>query len=256
MFNLQILGRSVNVAKILAHSINNSIRKSIDVAIQRFENTSIHGIVVLDDMLNVAKLTHKLISRKLDLIPFDDMFNQVDDRLLQSSNGGRIVNHVIQEIADDLIPNSAYNSITNRFVEAGVIFVEKSGRNSPTKCQQMYLYGSKSFSIASATKNAEYSGFFGSVHFEIIKRVVGHGNFLMIASEITNHVDVMVKNTLSTYIDVIQKGSPTSLKLPIFEYGVTGAYEYFCAHLKPIIQYSDLSSEVFQTFREVGNAYI
>ena len=37
---------------------------------------------------------------------------------------------------------------------------------------------------------------------------------------------------------------------------ITGSFEYFAAHLKPLATYRDLKSEVLQAFREVGNVVI
>lgn len=49
---------------------------------------------------------------------------------------------------------------------------------------------------------------------------------------------------------------PKALKLPLFEYGTVGAYEYFMAHLKNLMAVETLYSEIFQTFREVGNCLL
>ncbi|KAJ1551714.1 Cytoplasmic FMR1-interacting protein 2, partial [Nowakowskiella sp. JEL0078] len=65
-----------------------------------------------------------------------------------------------------------------------------------------------------------------------------------------------IKHTLLAYIKVIQKGTPQSLILPLFEYGTTGCFEYFSAHFRPLLNYSPLKSEVFQAFREMGNAIL
>jgi len=99
-----------------------------------------------------------------------------------------------------------------------------------------------------------------------------------------------MRQTLTAYVGVITKGTPQTLKLPLFEYGVKGrfrifvfpcllwdisivkslftnelyhsrysqigAYEYFNAHLRPLATYPALRSEVYQMFREVGNTVI
>ena len=49
---------------------------------------------------------------------------------------------------------------------------------------------------------------------------------------------------------------PKTLKLPLFEYGTIGSYDYFVAHLKPISRMDNLSSEIFQSFREIGNCFV
>jgi cytoplasmic FMR1 interacting protein len=49
---------------------------------------------------------------------------------------------------------------------------------------------------------------------------------------------------------------PYNSKLPLFDYGVKGSFEYFQAILKPLLTYRDLKSEVFQAFREFGNTFL
>jgi cytoplasmic FMR1 interacting protein len=52
------------------------------------------------------------------------------------------------------------------------------------------------------------------------------------------------------------KGLPHSTKLPPFEYGAKGCFDYFQLILKPILSYRDLKSGVFQVFREFGNTIL
>ena len=76
---------------------------------------------------------------------------------------------------------------------------------------------------------------------------------------------------MSAYINVIQKGTPPDLKLPLFEYGTSGTiiphiisipndliatFDYIMIQLKSLVTYRDLHSEVLQAFREVGNSIV
>jgi hypothetical protein len=79
---------------------------------------------------------------------------------------------------------------------------------------------------------------------------------------------------MSAYINVIQKGTPPDLKLPLFEYGTSGkifilfshfqtiyttisaTFDFIMIQLKSLVTYRDLHSEVLQAFREVGNSIV
>ena len=50
--------------------------------------------------------------------------------------------------------------------------------------------------------------------------------------------------------------APKTLKLPLFEYGTIGSFDYFVAHLKSIAHMENLCSEIFQSFREIGNCFV
>lgn len=49
---------------------------------------------------------------------------------------------------------------------------------------------------------------------------------------------------------------PKLCKMPLYEYGSTGVLEYYQAQLRDIIQYPEVKTEMFQSFREIGNAIL
>ena len=48
LFVLQILGRSIDLNRLIAQRINAALQKSLDIAISRFESGDITGIVVFN----------------------------------------------------------------------------------------------------------------------------------------------------------------------------------------------------------------
>lgn len=52
------------------------------------------------------------------------------------------------------------------------------------------------------------------------------------------------------------EGMPRNVKLPLFDYGPSGAVGFFQLTLKDISSYRDLQTEVFHAFRVIGNAII
>ncbi|KAJ3384847.1 Cytoplasmic FMR1-interacting protein 2 [Lobulomyces angularis] len=254
--SFDLLGRSINVSEVISQMMNQYIRKSIDIAITRFEGSSLNNIMELHTLLKSTKMTHEMLSELLTLDSFADILAEVDERLALHSNGGRIAQHIIQEFIDDFIPNSAFNSTTNRFVRCAVEFVEPLIRPAQIKFPPMYSFGSKSLTVAFHAQHQVFQNFFGNCHFETILKLTSTNTLSFIVNEIWRHTDILISETLSDYIYAIQKGTPTTLKLPIFEYGAAGAFEYFNAHFKPLIHYKDLKSEVLQTFREIGNSIL
>jgi cytoplasmic FMR1 interacting protein len=254
--NFQLLGRSINVNRVLSEMMNEYLRKSIDVSICRFEVAPIHAIKDLENLFECNRLTHALLSRKLTLDPFDDIVDEVNENVSLSIQGGRITMHVMQELIDDFIPNSAFNQISNRFVPSTVPIVDPIIRIPQSRVPAMYLYGSKTLFASYTQLLSIYGNYFGDAHFQAIVKLAGINGILFIVQELQGHVDMLLQNTLTTYINVIEKGIPSGLKLPVQEYGVEGAYEYFSAHFKPLIKYQDLQTEIFQTFREIGNIVV
>ena len=58
------------------------------------------------------------------------------------------------------------------------------------------------------------------------------------------------------YVKTLMKVMPKVCKLPRYDYGSPGVLSYYHANLSDMVQYPDLRTEVFQSFREAGNAII
>lgn len=77
----------------------------------------------------------------------------------------------------------------------------------------------------------------------------------------TSLIDHIVKNIfellsdIAEYLAALKAGIPPC-KLPQYMFQTVGAYGFFEGKLKAILTYDDLKPEVFQNFREVGNALL
>ena len=116
--HVQLLGRSIDLNRLICQRINNSLQKSLDLAISRFEAGDITGIVVsryvfieiimklfhantkrwdsivkaffnnslifqeLEALLKVNKLTHKLLSENLALDDFNAMLEEANHNVV------------------------------------------------------------------------------------------------------------------------------------------------------------------------------
>ena len=65
-----------------------------------------------------------------------------------------------------------------------------------------------------------------------------------------------VKGITAEYVSTLMKVMPDQCKLLRFDYGSPGVMGYYQAQLIDLIQYTDLRTEVFQNFREIGNAVL
>lgn len=73
----------------------------------------------LDGLVEINRMTHKLLSRYMTLDSFDAMFREANHNV--SAPYGRITLHVFWELNYDFLPNYCYNGSTNRLV-TGYIF--------------------------------------------------------------------------------------------------------------------------------------
>lgn len=70
----------------------------------------------LEGLLDINRMTHKLLSKFLTLDSLDAMFREANHNV--SAPYGRITLHVFWELNYDFLPNYCYNGSTNRCVES------------------------------------------------------------------------------------------------------------------------------------------
>lgn len=68
----------------------------------------------LEWLLEINRLTHRLLSKHMTLDSFDAMFREANHNV--SAPYGRITLHVFWELNFDFLPNYCYNGSTNRSV--------------------------------------------------------------------------------------------------------------------------------------------
>ena len=79
---------------------------------------SLTGIVELEALIKVNRLTHKLLCKHLALDDFDDMFKKANHSV--TAPYGRVMLHVFEELNYDFLPTYCYDGATNRFNKCNV----------------------------------------------------------------------------------------------------------------------------------------
>ncbi|GAA6081215.1 cytoplasmic FMR1-interacting protein 1 homolog, partial [Tachysurus ichikawai] len=140
-FPHQLLGRSIDLNRLITQRVSAALYKSLELAINRFESEDLTSIVELEGLLEISRMTHKLLSKFLTLDSIDTMFREANHNV--SAPYGRITLHVFWELNYDFLPNYCYNGSTNRFVRTVLPFSQEFQRDKPPNAQPQYLYGSK-----------------------------------------------------------------------------------------------------------------
>uniref|UniRef100_A0A452INV9 CYRIA/CYRIB Rac1 binding domain-containing protein n=1 Tax=Gopherus agassizii TaxID=38772 RepID=A0A452INV9_9SAUR len=132
--HVQLLGRSIDLNRLITQRISAAMYKSMELAIGRFESEDLTSIVELDGLVEINKMTHKLLSRYMTLDSFDAMFREANHNV--SAPYGRITLHVFWELNYDFLPNYCYNGSTNRFVRTVLPFSQEFQRDKQPNAQK------------------------------------------------------------------------------------------------------------------------
>uniref|UniRef100_A0A8C2PWL9 Cytoplasmic FMR1-interacting protein n=1 Tax=Cyprinus carpio TaxID=7962 RepID=A0A8C2PWL9_CYPCA len=214
--HVQLLGRSIDLNRLITQRVSSALYRSLELAINRFESEDLTSIMELEGLLDINRMTHKLLSKFLTLDSIDAMFREANHNV--SAPYGRITLHVFWELNYDFLPNYCYNGSTNRFVRTVLPFSQEFQRDKPPNAQPQYLYGSKK------------------------RLVLGPGSILLSARR---------PNFRHLLRDVYPgMGSVLLITMQCI------IVKFFHHQLKDIVEYAELKTVCFQNLREVGNALL
>ncbi|XP_050734850.1 cytoplasmic FMR1-interacting protein-like isoform X1 [Eriocheir sinensis] len=253
--HVQLLGRSIDLNKLICQRINASMHKSLEVAIARFEGADITSVVELEGLIEVNKLTHKLLCQLLVLDDFDAQLREANHNVLAPY--GRTTLHVFWELNYDFLPNYCYNAATGRFVKAVVTtFAQPVQRDKPPNVAPYMVWGSKALNVAFTAIYNQYAGFLGPPHLRSIVRVLGYQGIAVVMQELLEIINSLIQGNIHQFTKTLHQAMPKVCKLPRYDYGSPGVLGYYHAQLNDIVQYPDARADLFHHFRELGNALL
>lgn len=253
--HVQLLGRSVDLNRVVSQRINMSLLKALDAAIWKFESEPLSSIVELDMLIDTNRLCHTLLKEVLHSIaPFDDLFQEANHAV--NSPHGRITLHVFWELNYDFVPNFVYNGSTHRFVRARHLFRKTPAREKPPQVGQVYYWGSKSLMAAFMNICNAYSQCIGTQHLKAITRLLHYQGIAVILDELLKMTHRLLEDKIKRHVRNVLNMMPKELKFPRTDYGSNGLLVYYCQHLKAVGKYSELKTEFCQDLRELGNMIV
>lgn len=252
--HVQLLGRTIDISRLISQRMNTAIFKSLEVAIARFQSSDLTGIMELEAIIDCNRLCHRMLSEHLDLDNFDALLREANN--LVTSPLGKITVHVFWELTYDLVKNYCYNDATNRFVRTKFTLTEVLEREKPPAVEPHYLWGSRSLNTCYETIFRLYRGFVGSPHFAAICRLLGYRGLYIVITEVMKVAQSLLNQTLRDYVRRLVRAMPQTLKMPPASKGSDATFSALYSQLMQIYQYPDLRTNVCQNFRELGNIII
>eukprot|EP00052_Salpingoeca_macrocollata_P011587 m.89408 g.89408 ORF g.89408 m.89408 type:complete len:1357 (+) comp18120_c0_seq1:24-4094(+) len=253
--HVQLLGRSVNLRRLVSQGIESMMRKAIDLAIASFDAEDITAVIALESMLETCRHAHKTLSEFLDIDSFQHMLAERNHSMDPSSHYGRIEHKIIFELLYDFMPHFCYNSLSQEFTRTKLPLADLIERDPPPKAAANLLYGSKGLMNTYQLALEATKGIFTVEHAASICRLIGSQKLGALINELCQNVGLQLHAVAKPYVDSLMKGMPKEIKMPDVFYGTAGTFSYYQALLKPILQYPDLSREVYQVFRVIGNTF-
>ena len=152
--------------------------RDIDFAVKKFEAADISHITELHSVLGIVRATHVLLAEHVELDPFENMLDEVNDAVGPASFTGRILMHALRSLVTDALPNCAYNAHTRRFVRSQIAIraagAGAGGGAAPRAGAKNLGYGEaahRAFEMSSRLARE----FIGRPHVEALVALLGRG---------------------------------------------------------------------------------
>ncbi|OAF71642.1 Specifically Rac1-associated protein 1 [Intoshia linei] len=252
--NMCLLGRHVSLKYLISLQINAAFLKSLDTAISRYESSPLTRIIELENLIEANLLTHKIISKCVNLTSFENLLSEADQNVVLPY--GRILSHTFMEISEDLIPKYCYNESTNRFVKGKIDFCKPTVREKCANVSNQYIWGTKALTISYNGIFGLFSEFVGVDVFQSIVVLLKYSGIAVLVEQLLCFCQDIIQLKLADILKDMSKVMPLTVKMPYDNYGSSGIFTHYLSRLKNFSRFPNMKTVVLQIFRELGNAII
>ncbi len=250
--HIQVLGRTIDLNYLITQQMNGKFQNDIELALKRFESSDATGIIPLSQLLQVIQKTHQYLHQYLHgLESYEQMFTEINAYFAPTCFRSRISSHMIKSLLGDIFPNYSYNGYTKRFVRSAVEIRPIKYKAAPKATKISGLFGSVFYKVYELSRKLTRD-FFGSCHMMAYIDIIGMESISVLMEAVIGHLSECIGKT-SVYINILKDKLPP-INFPKFEYHAAGCYVYFEDRLGVLLDFDDLKPEIFQIFREIGNA--
>ena len=213
----------------------------------------ITGIVELEGLIKVNRLTHKLLSKHLALDEFDEMFRKANHSV--QAPYGRVTLHVFWELNYDFLPTYCYNGATNRFIKSNDIAFTQPVQRDRAKNDQK-LWGNKTLNQANSFIYDQYKHFIGPVHFKSIAKLLGYQGIAVVLDELLSVVKTLIQGNILELTKTLIRTLKPDCRVPGYANTSFGILGKVLNNVVNVVGYSKTRTDLFHNLRELGNAIV
>lgn len=251
MTRVKLLGRTIDLRCLISQRMNKTFRENLEFLFDRFESQDICAIVELENLINILKHAHKLLSEYLTIDSFDLMYSEMQENISLVSYSSRLAYQIWTEMQNDFLPNFILCNTTQRFVRSPKLPSVPVQKPSMPYAKPNFYCGNQDLNSAHQSFTRLHNGFFGMPHMFSVVRLLGSRSLPWLIRALLDHVSNKV-SSLETLITGLQEALPKSIGLLPFDGGVTGCMR----HIKEQLNWTsktELKEEVLQGLKEIGS---
>ncbi|VFQ78892.1 unnamed protein product [Cuscuta campestris] len=249
---VKLLGRSINLRRLIAERMNKMFRDNIEFLFDRFESQDICAIVELDKLLEILQHAHEYLSKDLILDSFNMMLNEMQENVSLVSYSSRLASQIWTEMQNDFLPNFILCNTTQRFVRSSRVPSVSVQKPSVPYAKPNFYCGNPDLNSAYQNFARLYCGFFGIPHMYSIAKLLGSRSLPWLIRALLDHVSNKI-TTIEPMIIGLQEALPKSIGLLPFDGGVAGCMRYAKDILNCWQSKSELKAKILCGIKEIGS---
>ncbi|KAJ8432034.1 hypothetical protein Cgig2_026737 [Carnegiea gigantea] len=253
MTRVKLLGRSIDLRCLISQRMNKIFRENLEFLFDRFESQDICAIVELENLINILKHSHKLLSGDLTIDSFDLIFSEMQENMSLVSYSSRLAYQIWTEMQNDLLPNFILCNTTQRFVRSSKLSSVPVQKPSMPYAKPNFYCGNQDLNAAHQSFTRLHNGFFGMPHMFSIVRLLGPRSLPWLVRALLDHISnkrggidgnyqtsqactgrnpnlasnkLTQISSLEPMITGLQEALPKSIGLLPFDDGVTGCMRH------------------------------
>ncbi|GAB2287173.1 hypothetical protein Dimus_021557 [Dionaea muscipula] len=251
MTRVRLLGRAVDLRCLITQRMNRAFRDNLEFLFDRFESQDICAIVELENLINILRHTHALLSKDLSIDSFNIMFNEMQESISLVSYSSRLAYQIWTEMQNDFLPTFILCNTTQRFVRSQKISAIPAQKPSMPYAKASFYCGNQDLNAAHQSFARLHSGFFGMPHMFSIVRLLGLRSLPWLIRALLDHISNKI-SSLEPLITGLQEASSKSTGLLPFDGGIAGCIRLIKEQLNWGSK-AGLKEEILHGIKEIGS---
>ncbi len=251
---IELLGRTIDLNFIIKQHVNNLFLHDIELAFSRLDAVGITGLTEFALVISIIEETHSMLSEHLTLDPFLSLFKEHNETYDPKATRGFINSFLAKNVMGNLLPNFNYNIFTHRFVKAQMLIKAFESNTEYIPYEDDHFGFGKVCGKAYATFVELTRSNFSKDHLVDIFRV--SGSYLDIPYIFDECITFCWNNMLELheYSAAVRKDI-SSLEMPKVGTKCEEMFDTLFHKFKEMLLFEDLKTSMFQSFKEIGNAF-
>ncbi|KAI8844539.1 cytoplasmic fragile-X interacting family-domain-containing protein [Chytriomyces cf. hyalinus JEL632] len=252
--NYKLLDQTINLSTLFAKLFVKHFETNIIVLTQQLRVKGLDRILEMHAQLRIMKKTYHLMS---EYVPFDVSFEAVLESVDWETGESQVMECTVGHLVE-MMRTRSYDSSLN----AWSLDPERREHSHPheSRVPHMYQFGSRALNHAFRREMLKTRPCIDLRHFSALRAIITSFRLTLdlvekaLSTRLTQHV----VESLTIQMEALHSILPKHMKMPSFEIGSAGVFDYFKSNLEFALLSGDriLCSLLMQSLKEIGNGVL